>query len=146
MSRGRGKFCEVCSLPPSLPGFWGMTSDGQAWRRAQLALSQLTSSQLTHLFFSPIFRSLSVSHQRDRWHVQGHTFLALLMFLTWVSLRKYLMVFPMKEKLACSLLFYAKYHPVSLDSLPDCNLRVDVSDSFLTEDIPGENPLVHPLV
>lgn len=30
MSRGRGQFCEVCSLPPSLPGFWGMSSDGQA--------------------------------------------------------------------------------------------------------------------
>lgn len=56
------------------------------------------------------------------------------------------MVFPMKEKLACSLLFYAKYHLVGLDSLPDYNLRVDVSDSFLTEDISGESPLVHPVV
>lgn len=87
-----------------------------------------------------------MSHQRDRWHVQGHTFLVLLMFLTWVSPCKYLMVFPMKEKLACNLLFYAKYHLVGLDSLPDYNLRVDVSDSFLTEDISGESPLVHPVV
>lgn len=56
------------------------------------------------------------------------------------------MVLPMKEKLACNLLFYAKYHLVGLDSLPDCILRVYVSDSFLTEDISGENPLVHPEV